>query len=84
MRPGVLLVLAKLGLRVSALMALDLPALERPAKATSEPISAGHSPTLLALVENCAERNLMCCVVMEAFIFKLTCILHYFYKNKPC
>ena len=34
-------------LRISA---LDLPALERPAKATSRPISAGHCSTRLALL----------------------------------
>ena len=52
-RPGVLLVRAVFRLWVSALMALDLPALERPAKATSRPESGGHSLMEGALLRNC-------------------------------
>lgn len=38
-------------------MQLDFPALDRPAKATSNPVSSGHSDTLEALVRNCARRK---------------------------
>jgi hypothetical protein len=48
-RPGVLLVRASFWL-VNALIALDLPAFERPAKATSQPVSGGHSRMLGALL----------------------------------
>ena len=51
-RPGVLLVLASPRMRVSVFMALDLPAFERPAKATSQPLSAGHCLSEGALVKN--------------------------------
>ena len=44
----------QLALGVSVLMALDLPALERPAKATSTPVSAGHSASEGALLKNAA------------------------------
>src|SRR5690606_34262854 len=47
--PGVLEVRARRAW-VSVFNALDLPALDRPAKATSRPISSGHWSTLLALL----------------------------------
>ena len=50
--PGLLLVLASPLRWVTALMALDLPALERPATATSTPVSGGNCPSLFALVRN--------------------------------
>ena len=56
---GVLLVRASLPLLVRVLMALDLPALERPAKATSTPLSGGHWARVGALMRNCAVRKLM-------------------------
>ncbi|MNE99220.1 hypothetical protein D3C80_1978660 [compost metagenome] len=49
MRPGVFEVRARLAW-VKAFSALDLPALERPAKATSRPLSSGHWLTLAALM----------------------------------
>jgi hypothetical protein len=39
------------------LMALDLPAFERPAKTTSEPWSGGHSSKREALIRNRALLN---------------------------
>jgi hypothetical protein len=36
-----------------ALMALDLPALERPTKATSAPTSGGNCAGAAALIKNC-------------------------------
>ena len=51
MRPGVFEVRARLAW-VSVFSALDLPALERPAKATSKPSSSGHWSTLAALSMN--------------------------------
>lgn len=51
-RPGVRDVLASFRLPVSALMALDLPALLRPAKATSHPKSAGALLSALADCKN--------------------------------
>ncbi len=51
-RPGVLLVRAKLLTPVSVLIALDLPVLERPVKATSEPKSEGQSLSEGALIRN--------------------------------
>lgn len=50
--PGVRDVLANLLLPVSALMALDLPALLRPAKATSQPKSPGALLRALADCKN--------------------------------
>lgn len=44
-------------LSVNVLMALDLPALERPAKATSFPVSGGQFFSLGALVKNFAWRK---------------------------
>ena len=60
MRQGVLLVRARRELRVRAFMALDLPAFERPAKATSAPVSGGHCLSRLALIKNEALRKLIC------------------------
>src|SRR5438105_12425892 len=40
-----------------ALMALDLPALERPAKATSAPASGGNCAGAAALIRNRASSN---------------------------
>jgi hypothetical protein len=57
--PGVLLVRASLLFWVSALIVLDLPALERPAKATSAPLSGGHCLRLGALVRNFADLKLI-------------------------
>src|SRR5688572_27815208 len=56
--PGVLLVRASERRAVMALMALDLPALERPAKATSVPRSTGNCVGDAALKRNwaCAKR----------------------------
>jgi hypothetical protein len=39
---------------VIALIALDFPALERPAIATSAPLSAGNWAAAAALIMNCA------------------------------
>src|SRR5690606_12415903 len=55
-RPGVLLVRARDFCSVCALMALDFPALERPAKATSQPWSAGSWCRLCALIRYSAWR----------------------------
>ena len=49
-------------LLVKVLMALDLPALERPAKATSAPPSCGHSRIEGALVRNLAVWKLIWCI----------------------
>src|SRR5579863_6988698 len=49
-RPGVLLVRASPRRCVMALIALDLPELERPAKATSAPRSAGNCAGAAALI----------------------------------
>jgi hypothetical protein len=49
-RPGVLLVRASARRCTMALMALDLPAFERPANATSAPASGGNCPGAAALV----------------------------------
>ena len=54
-RPGVLLVFAKFRFPVKVLIALDLPAFERPQKTTSDPASIGHSDNLVALVKNCTD-----------------------------
>ena len=51
-RPGVLLVFAKFRFPVKLLIALDLPAFDRPQKTTSDPESVGHSDNLVALVKN--------------------------------
>lgn len=48
-RPGVRLVRASFEFSVKALIALDFPAFERPAKATSDPASKGALLILLAL-----------------------------------
>lgn len=47
-RPGVLLAKARRVLRVSTLMVVDLPALERPAKAISGTASGGRPESLAA------------------------------------
>lgn len=70
-RPGVLLVRASLLLSVSVLIALDFPAFERPAKATSEPDSAGHSLMLGALVKKRAVRKLI--PVIGRYLLALGC-----------
>src|SRR6185312_11809728 len=62
-RPGVLLVRASPCLPTIALMALDLPAFERPAKATSAPPSAGNCPGAAALMRNLAFGNAATAVV---------------------
>ena len=51
-RPGVLLVRASEGWEQRQLIALDLPAFDRPANATSAELSAGHSDKVDALVAN--------------------------------
>ena len=51
-RPGVLLVRASPGWEQIQLIALDLPAFDRPANATSASLSAGHSDKSEALVKN--------------------------------
>src|SRR5207253_4756036 len=56
-RPGALLVRARPWRRTIALMALDLPALERPTKATSAPRSGGNCPGAAALSRNRAWGN---------------------------
>jgi hypothetical protein len=53
-QPGVLLVLASLRFPAMALMPLDFPALERPAKATSRPVSGGPCGNVLAPLRNTA------------------------------
>src|SRR5712692_9835409 len=53
-RPGVLLVRAKARRPTSALMALDLPTLERPAKAISGGPGGGRSATRAAARRNAA------------------------------
>jgi hypothetical protein len=53
--PGVLLVRTSFELLVSLLIALDLPALDHPAKATSAPLSGGHCLRLGALIRNFAD-----------------------------
>src|SRR6185437_6036284 len=62
-RPGVLLVRASPWRPTIALMALDLPELERPAKATSAPRSAGNCPGAAALMRNLAFGNAATAVV---------------------
>src|SRR6185437_15459477 len=62
-RPGVLLVRASPWRPTIALMALDLPAFERPAKATSAPRSAGNCPGAAALRRNFAFGNAATAVV---------------------
>src|SRR5512146_3006495 len=62
-RPGVLLVRASPWRPTMALMALDLPAFERPAKATSAPRSAGNCPGAAALTRNLAFGNAATAVV---------------------
>src|SRR5690242_19261648 len=62
-RPGVLLVRASPWRPRIALMALDLPAFERPAKATSAPRSAGNCPAAAALTRNFALGNAATAVV---------------------
>ena len=52
MRPGVLLVRASFLLFVKALITLDFPELDRPAKATSLPVSAGDFVIEGALIKN--------------------------------
>src|SRR5262245_53789156 len=56
-RPGVLLVRARSRRPVMALSALDLPAFERPANATSTPSSGGNWAGCQALVRNVASGN---------------------------
>jgi len=51
-RPGVLLVRASARRWTMALMALDLPLLERPTKATSAPTSGGNCAGAAALIRN--------------------------------
>src|SRR5687768_16724681 len=59
-RPGVLLVRARRLRPARALMALDLPTFERPAKATSGGPSGSRSAARAAAARNCAcERRLM-------------------------
>lgn len=58
-RPGVRDVLASFPLSVKALIALDFPEFDRPAKATSEPVSGGALLIALALCKNVARRKLM-------------------------
>ena len=50
--PGVLLVRASPDWEQILLIALDLPAFDRPANATSASLSAGHSDKTEALVKN--------------------------------
>ena len=57
-RPGVLLKKARRVLCVIALIALDLPAFERPAKATSAPVSGGSSAGVYADAMKRASRNI--------------------------
>src|SRR6185295_4623043 len=56
-RPGVLLKKARRLRPARALIALDLPTFERPAKATSGPASGGKSAGFAAEVRNRACRN---------------------------
>src|SRR6185437_2872485 len=56
-RPGVLLVRASPWRPTIALMALDLPAFERPANATSAPRSAGNCSGAAALMRKLAFGN---------------------------
>src|ERR1700685_4141442 len=55
--PGALLVRASAWRCAMALMALDLPAFERPAKATSLPTSGGNCAGAAALTRNRASGN---------------------------
>ncbi len=57
-RPGVRDVLASFPLSVKVLIALDFPEFDRPAKATSEPVSGGALLIALALCKNVARRKL--------------------------
>src|SRR6266480_4652232 len=52
-----------------ALMALDLPALERPAKATSAPASGGNCAGAAALIRNRASSNRLIESYMDAYRF---------------
>src|SRR5690348_11327353 len=65
-RPGVLLVRASAFRWVIALMALDLPAFERPTKATSAPWSAGNCPGAAALTRKLACENRLTFVVYNS------------------
>src|ERR1700760_732848 len=65
-RPGVLLVRARPWRWVMALMALDLPAFERPTKATSAPMSAGNCPGAAALRRNRPCENRLTFVVYNS------------------
>lgn len=62
--PGVREVLASLLLPVRALIALDLPALLRPAKATSQPKSAGALLRALADCKNSVLLKLSFCALL--------------------
>jgi hypothetical protein len=66
-RPGVLLVCARVLIPVITLIALDLPTLERPAKATSLPSSGGSWVVLWTATRKIARRS-------NAVFFRLTAI----------
>src|SRR5215469_1190815 len=76
-RPGVLLVRASPWRPTIALMALDLPAFERPAKATSAPRSAGNCPGAAALTRNFACGNAATPVVYNPALSR-----HWRYRGK--
>ena len=63
-------------LPVKQLMALDFPAFDRPANATSPPESLGHWPIFAALIRKDAARKLSsleelsCVVLMEHHFFR--------------
>jgi hypothetical protein len=63
--PGVLLVRESFLLLVSVLSALDFPALERPANATSAPRSGGHCLRLGALIKNFAVLKLIFVILIS-------------------
>src|SRR6478672_2857080 len=65
-RPGVLLVRARPWRWVIALMALDLPAFERPTKATSAPRSGGNCPGAAALIRKRPCENRLTSVVYNS------------------
>src|SRR5215468_5459421 len=65
-RPGVLLVRARPLRWVIALMALDLPAFERPTKAISAPRSGGNCPGAAALTIKRACENRLTFVVYNS------------------
>ena len=69
--PGVLLVLANFRLFIMRLIALDFPTFERPAKATSVPLSSGMCDCLVAPSKNVGLHKSGGIDVFELFILEL-------------